>query len=188
MGRHQKVIYPLLLAGILISCEKNEKLGFANPTQIDAYFPLSDFLQESVGKLEFAEVVKEIHFNDDTEIVDFTLDSLAWRQELDFFFQADINKAALASSYETKEEYGLLIHQLKPNEKGDIKMIKVRKQSGKVVAIKILSVISNLFYKSTVEGMIKMDASEEVSSYELSGEQKVWFLPATKLHVEGKVK
>jgi len=49
-------------------------------------------------------------------------------------------------------------------------------------------VISNLFYKSTVEGMIKMDASEEVSSYELSGEQKVWFLPATRLHVEGKVK
>ena len=188
MGSGQKVIYLLLLVAILISCKKDEKLAFANPTQIDAYFPLSDFLQESVGKLEFAEVVKEIRFNDDTEIVDFTLDSLAWRQELDFFFQADINKAALASSYETKGEPGLLIHQLKPNEKGVIKLIKVRKQSGKVVAITVLSVISNLFYKSTVEGMIKMDDNEEVSSYELSGDQKVWFLQATKFHVEGKVK
>ncbi|GEO21343.1 hypothetical protein CQA01_18770 [Cyclobacterium qasimii] len=176
------------MVGTFVSCKKDEKLAIANPTQIDLYFPLSDFLQKSIEKLEFAEVVKEIHFNDDTEIVDFSLDSLTWRQELDFFFQSDINKAALATSYETKEEAGLLIHQLKPNEKGNIKSIKVRKQSGKVVSITILSVISNMFYNSTVEGMITLDDNEEVSSYEMSGDQKVWFLSGTKLHVEGKVK
>ncbi|WP_339923084.1 hypothetical protein [uncultured Cyclobacterium sp.] len=188
MGRYLKVICLLLYVGTLFSCKKDEQLAIANPTQIDLYFPLSDFLQKNIGKLEFAEVVKEIHFNDETEIVDFSLDSLAWRQELDFFFQSDINKAALASAYETKEEPDLLVHQLKPNEKGNIKLIKVKKNAGKVVNITILSEISNMFYQSTVEGLIILDANEEISSYEMSGDQKVWFLPGTNLHVEGKVK
>ncbi len=166
----------------MVSCSDEEKVVFANPTQIEAYFPLSDFLEENIEKLGAAEVHKEIRFNDETESVKFVLDSLTWRQELDFFFQADINKAALAASYETEETQGLLIHRLKPGEKGDIKRIEVKKQSGKVVEIIILSVVNNLFYKSTVEGKIAIE-DESIDSYSLSGDQKVWFLPGTKLKV-----
>ncbi|AKP50480.1 hypothetical protein CA2015_1026 [Cyclobacterium amurskyense] len=188
MGRCHNFIYLLMLVGILTSCKKEEKGPFANPTQIDKYFPLTQFLQKSIDKVGDAEVVKEVRFNEESEIVDFRMDSLVWRQELDFFFQADINKASLASSYESIEESGLLIHRLKPAEKGTIKEIKVSKQSGKIASITILSVIDNLFYNSTVEGLIKMNDNEEISSYRLSGNQKVWFLSNTKLSVEGKVK
>ena len=136
-----------MLVGILTSCKKEEKGPFANPTQIDKYFPLSQFLQKSIDKVGDAEVVKEVRFNEESEIVDFRMDSLVWRQE-----------------------------------------IKVSKQSGKIASISILSVIDNLFYNSTVEGLIKMNDNEEISSYRLSGNQKVWFLSNTKLFVEGKVK
>lgn len=186
MGSRQKVICLMLLVVGLVSCENEEEVVFANPTQVEVYFPLSDFLQESIEKVASAKVQKEIRFNDETELVNFVMDSLSWRQELDFFFQADINKAALAASYETTEEQDLLIHQLKPGEKGDIKRIVVKKQSGEVVEVSILSVINNIFYTSTVEGQINID-EEVISSYTLSGEQKVWFLPKTNLQVEAEV-
>ncbi|MDO6437720.1 hypothetical protein Q4534_09895 [Cyclobacterium sp. 1_MG-2023] len=186
MGNCQKVLCLLLVLGCLISCSDDEKVVFANPIQIEAYFPLSDFLEENIEMLGSAEVRKVIRFNDETESVDFVMDSLTWRQEMVFFFQADINKAALAASYETEETQGLLIHRLKPGEKGDIKRIEVKKQSGKVVEIVILSVVNNLFYKSTVEGKITIE-DKGIDSYTLSGDQKVWFLPGTKLQVEAEV-
>ncbi|AEL24893.1 hypothetical protein [Cyclobacterium marinum] len=182
----QKVLFLLIALGSLVSCNEEEKVVFANPTQIETYFPISDFLAENIGKLTSAEVRKKIRFNDETESVNFVMDSLTWRQEMDFFFQADINKAALAASYETEETTDLLIHQLKPGEKGDIKRIEVKKQSGKVVEIVILSIINNLFYKSTVEGKIIIE-DEQIDAYYLSGDQKVWFLPGTKLQVEAEV-
>jgi hypothetical protein len=81
-----------------------------------------------------------------------------------------------------------LLHQLKPNEKGDIKWIKIRKKSGRVSEILILSENENLFYKSSVEGSIKLDGEERISTYSLSGIQKVWFLSPTNLLVDAKVK
>jgi hypothetical protein len=189
MGRYTKIIYLLLGVAIFISCKKEEKLPFANPTQIDLYFPLSDFLNERIADAGPAKrVVKEIRFNDETEEVAITMDNDVWRQELDFFFQADINKASLASSYETTEKPGLLLHQLKPNEKGNIKWIRVRKKYGKVSEIVILSENENLFYRSTVKGLVKMDDQEGISSYSMSGNQKVWFLSPTNLQVDAKVK
>jgi len=188
MGRYAKIIYLLLWVATFISCKKEEKLPFANPTQIEVYFPLSDFLNERIADVGSARVVKEIRFNDDTEEVAITMGNDVWRQELDFFFQADINKASLASSYETTEKPGLLLHQLKPNEKGDIKWIKIRKKSGRVSEILILSENENLFYKSSVEGSIKLDGEERISNYSLSGIQKVWFLSPTNLLVDAKVK
>jgi hypothetical protein len=186
MGNCQKVFFLFLVLGCLISCNEEEKVVFANPTQITAYFPLSDFLEENIEKLGDVEVHKEIRFNDETESVEFVMDSLTWRQELDFFFQADINKAALAASYDTEETQDFLIHRLKPSEKGDIKRIEVKKRSGKVVEILIIFAVNNLFYKSTVEGKITLE-NEAIDSYTLSGNQKVWFLPGTKLKVVGEL-
>jgi hypothetical protein len=188
MGRYAKIIYLLLWVAILFSCKKEEKLPFANPTQIDVYFPLTGFLDQKIDRLSSANVVKKIRFNDETEEVAIAMNKEVWRQELDFFFQADINKASLARSYETTEEPGLLLHQLKPNEKGNIKWIRINKIEGRVSEILILSENENLFYRSTVEGSIKLDDKERISSYSLSGNQKVWFLSPTNLLVDAKVK
>ena len=56
MGNCQKVLCLFLTLGCLVSCSDEEKVVFANPTQIEAYFPLSDFLEENIEKLGAAEV------------------------------------------------------------------------------------------------------------------------------------
>ncbi|MDN3687993.1 hypothetical protein [Cyclobacterium jeungdonense] len=178
----------LMVAGLLlISCKKEESKPFANPTQIDAYFPVSDFLEEKIKKIEGVTVTKIIQFNEESEEVRFKPDQEAWRKELDFFFQADINKAAFATAYSTTEEEGLLVHRLKPGEKGTIKEIRVQKKGELVESIHIITVNDNLFYHSEVSGKIGLDAQEDLATYRLSGNQKVWFMAPTLLKVNAEI-
>lgn len=169
------------------ACNSEESVPFSNPTQIDAYFPISDFLERKIENSSGDEVIKTIRFNEEEEQVKFIPDAEAWRKELDFFFQADINKAALASAYETKDEGQTLVHALKPGEKNNIREIKVVKQEGKVSEIGIVAVKDNLFYHSEMYGELAFDENENLSSYSLEGNQKVWFLAGTSLEVLAKV-
>ncbi|SHM60933.1 hypothetical protein SAMN04488057_102320 [Cyclobacterium lianum] len=181
------VVWVLLLIWAGIGCKEEQSTPFANPTQIDAYFPLADFLEQKIDNSSGRKVVKTIRFNDEEEQVEFTPDQESWRKELDFFFQSDINKAALASSYETREEGGVLIHSLKPGEKNNIQEIRVSKQEGRVDEIAVIALKDNLFYRSQVQGTLGFDANEQLISYSLEGNQKVWFLDATDLQVQATV-
>lgn len=178
----------LMLAGIsLTSCKEEESKPFANPTQINAYFPVSDFLDEKIKESAGVGVTKTIQFNEESEEVRIQPDQETWRKELDFFFQADINKAALATAYSTREEEGLLVHSLKPGEKGTIKEIRVQKNGEQVELIRVETVNDNLFYHSEMSGEIGLDAQENLASYRLSGSQKVWFMAPTQLMVKANL-
>lgn len=178
----------MMLAGLLsTSCKNEESKPFANPTQIDTYFPVSDFLEEKIEKCEGVAVTKIIQFNEESEEVRFQPDRQAWRKELDFFFQADINKAAFATAYTTTEEEGVLVHSLKPGEKGSVKEIRVRKKGEQVESIRIITLNDNLFYHSEVSGEIGLDAQENLATYQLSGNQKVWFMAPTLLKVNAEI-
>jgi hypothetical protein len=181
-----------LLAGVCLflgACKEEEKSPYANPTQIDIYFPLIKFLEEKTSALAGGEVSKTIAVNQESEEIIFKLSAEDWREELDVFFQADINKSALATAYRTSEEEGELVHTLKPGEKGTIKEIRVSKIADKVAAINVVSVRNNLFYHSEVVGKIQMDGQQEnIASYSLSGRQKVWFLPETQLEVVANIR
>ncbi|MBD3629177.1 hypothetical protein [Cyclobacterium sp.] len=170
-----------------VSCNKEEQVPFSNPTQIDAYFPLTDFLEQKIENSSGDEVIKTIRFNEEEERVKFIPDTATWRKELDFFFQADINKAALASAYLTKEEGQMLIHSLKPGEKNNIREIKVVKKGGKVSEIGVVAIKDNLFYYSEVYGELAFDENENLSSYSMEGIQKVWFLAGTSLEVQADI-
>ena len=180
------------LAGSCIlfgACKEEEKTPYANPTQIDLYFPLIEFLEEKTSALAGEEVSKTIAVNQEREEIIFKPSLEDWREELDVFFQADINKSALATAYLTSEEEDELVHTLKPGEKGTIKKIRVLKVADKVAAINIFSVRNNLFYRSEVVGKIEMDGKQEnIAAYSLSGRQKVWFLPETQLEVVANIK
>jgi hypothetical protein len=180
-------LIPVLAAFLLFSCKEEAETPFANPTQIDRYFPVSDFLEQKITERAGVAVTKTIRFNDEVEEVSFQPDKEAWRKELDFFFQADINKAALASAYDTSEEEGRLIHKLKPGEKGIVQQILVQKKGNRIEEIRIETTKNNLFYQSQVKGTIVLDDKEDLVGYRLRGSQKVWFMPPTALEVEAKV-
>lgn len=116
------------------------------------------------------------------------MDADEWRKELDLFIQADINKNSLAASYTTQETPQLLRHILIPGEKGEIQMMTVHRSEDKISRVDFSFKKENLFYVSEGSGSLKMTADgNRLSSYEVNGYQKVWFLPANIMFTEGKI-
>ncbi|UCS95712.1 hypothetical protein KZP23_05200 [Echinicola marina] len=179
-----------MLSGLLLSCSEGEKQPLANPTQIDKYFPLKDFVEEQIDRLDGQKIDKVSMINGEEQLSEVVLDKEAWRKELDIFIQSDINKAANAAAYETAEEGNILVHRLKDGAEGSIKLIEVSYVEGteRVSKIHFESAEDNFFYQSSAEGVLEMNELGELDQYEVAGTQKVWFLNPNKIKVKGVVK
>ncbi len=178
----------VLLLGLLWSCEQEQQQPMDNPTQIDKYFQLKNFVEDQVNMLDGATVRKTIGIKGEREILQQPLDAEEWRRELDVFVQSDINKASLASAYETIDNDTLLLHRLKPGEKSSIQEMRVSYQAGKIQRISFVTHLDNIFYTSNTQGELVMDtASGTIGSYRVKSQQKVWFLSPNEIDVSGEV-
>ena len=178
----------LVLFFLLVSCSKSEQVPLDNPTQLEKYFPLSQFVQDQITQLDGKKVSKMMIIKGKEAVVTMEMDAEEWRKELDIFIQADINKNSLASSYTTEESSQLLRHTLIPGEKGDVQMLTIHRLADKISTVDFSFRKENLFYLSEGSGSLKMTADgNSISSYEVNGYQKVWFLPANIMLTEGTI-
>jgi hypothetical protein len=183
-----KTFYILFVSVALLSCKPGEKEPLANPIQIRAYFPISEFVIEQIELLEGTAVEKELFVNESLERTTQRLDSAGWRKELDWFIQIDINKASLATAYEVTEENGKTIHKLKEGEKASLKEMVVHREGQAVKEITLVAEESNTFYGSQTNARLTTDpATGRISFYELESRQKVWFLDPNTLKVNSRV-
>ncbi|WP_225444233.1 hypothetical protein [Echinicola arenosa] len=184
--------FSLLMLGLLFSCNQGEEQPLANPTQINQYFPLKDFVSDQIGRVSDMSVEKLTDINGEEESFEVKLDAEGWRKELDIFIQSDINKAANASAYHTEEKGLVLRHELKQGLKGEVKHIQVEyasREKEEVQKIEFKSEKDNFFYHSLSEGVLEVDAETGLlKSYHVKGYQKVWFLDPNQIEISGKLK
>ncbi len=173
---------------LLGACSNTEQAPLDNPIQLDKYFPMVQFVQDQIPQLTGMEVSKKMTINGKEEDLTKVMDADEWRKELDLFIQADINKNSLAASYSTEETPQLLRHTLIPGEKGEIQMMTVHRSGDNISKVDFSFKKKNLFYVSEGSGSLEMmDDSNILSSYKVSGYQKVWFLPANIMLAEGEI-
>ena len=173
---------------LLGACSNTEQAPLDNPIQLDKYFPMVQFVQDQIPQLTGMEVSKKMTINGKEEDLTKVMDADEWRKELDLFIQADINKNSLAASYSTEETPQLLRHTLIPGEKGEIQMMTVHRSGDNISKVDFSFKKKNLFYVSEGSGSLEMmDGSHILSSYKVSGYQKVWFLPANIMLAEGEI-
>ena len=66
--------------------------------------------------------------------------------------------------------------------------VKVAYDEDEISQISFTSHQQNIFYTSESEGILSVDtATGKISSYQVRGTQKVWFLPTNKIEVKGEV-
>lgn len=173
---------------LCVACNKTEQKPLENPTQLDKYFPMVQFVQAQISHLDGMRVAKRIAINGKEEEVSLVLNAEEWRKELDLFIQADINKNSLASSYATEESPELLRHTLIPGEKGEVQMLTVHRSGDKIRRIDFSFGKENLFYLSEGSGSLTMTTDgKHISAYEVNGFQKVWFLPSNVMFTTGEI-
>jgi hypothetical protein len=180
----------LILSGLLVwaafSCvspggeKKLEKLP---------YFDLSGFIDLEIGKLDGAQVTKTSRVNGEEKIVDLTYSIADWKEELESFYQADINTSALALSYSTETRFEYLIHELLPDAKGKVKEIKVSYYKNYPSSITFRMSEENMFFSSATIGDFYLNQTTgKLDHYSVETTQKVWFLKPTNIKISGIVK
>lgn len=173
----------LLLAAAVVACAPaaEEPLRDALP-----YFDLRAFLNLELKKLDGVKVIKTSEINGEKKVEELVYTEQDWKEELDYFYTADINLPSLATAYSTKTSTDNLIHKLLPEAKGKVKEISIRyvKNYPSWVSFKIKE--ENLFYSTTTLGEAYLNQSTgKLDHYSLETTQKVMFLSPTHIKIAG---
>ena len=153
------------------------------------YFDLAGYIEQEIPKVDGANVSKLSRVQNQEEKADVVYSVQDWKEELDIFFQADINKPSLAKSYDTQLNSSYLTHTLLPGEKGKVKEITVRYDKDKPSGITVKLVEENMFYTSTTIGQVYFNVeNQKLDHYSVESTQKIWFLKPNNMKIMGAVK
>ena len=186
-------IQSILIAGLLFwaafACTPTPEASTEPRMEKLPYFDLKGYIEKEIPKVAGAKVAKISRVQNQEETADLVYSVQDWKEELDIFFQADINKPSLALSYDTKTKGSYLTHTLLPGEKGKVKEITVRYDNDKPTGITVKLVEENIFYTSTTIGQVYFNIETlTLDHYSVESTQKIWFLKANNMKIMGAVK
>ncbi len=184
--RFFKTAFLWLFLGAAFSCvtssekDKLEKLP---------YFDIKGFLDLELGKLDSTSVLKTSRINGEerTEEVTYTIQD--WKEELDYFYRADINIPSLSLSYSTETKSDYLIHKLLPDSQGKVKEIAIRYFQNYPASISFKMKEENMFFFYSTSGEFYMNQSTgKLDHYAIETTQKVLFLKPKNIKISGLLK
>ncbi|MCP4520266.1 MAG: hypothetical protein GY827_00985 [Cytophagales bacterium] len=155
----------------------------------NAFFS-KDFLKKTVQQTGTSNFSKTVHFNQEQETKTFTLDSLALQKELNPFYQLNLTKEELISSF-TKDSNSVdnkrytIVYTKKEGTPHHIHQLEETFKNKKIVKIKG-SIIHNtpLFFS---EKQLELSLNEgAVSSYSIFAKQCMIGQDTNTFHIEGK--
>jgi len=153
------------------------------------YFDLKGYMNEAVKGLEDAKVTKISRIGGVENMVEISLTEEQWRDEFEVFFEADINKTSLISSYDTQVKNEYLIHDLFPNAKGDVKNITVSIINDEVHLITVKIAKENVFYTSVTNAELYFsNVTKKIDHYTIETTQKIWFLKPNNIKIMGALR
>jgi hypothetical protein len=152
------------------------------------YFDLRAFLDLELKELDGMKVTKTSEINGEKQVVKQVYTEQDWKEELDYFYAADINLPSLATSYSTKKYSDNLIHKLLPDAKGKVKELSVSFSQNYPAWITFRIKEEYLFYTTTTLGEASLNQSTgKIDFYSLETTQKVMFLSPTHIKISGVI-
>ncbi|WP_421977315.1 hypothetical protein [Roseivirga seohaensis] len=169
-----------LLSLMLLGCSVGKK---SEPIRTGTYFDLVELLDEQIAEFEVEKPVltKELNVSGETDKVTIQLDSAKqWKEELGLFYQADINKLGLETSY-TTEELSTGVNTKKvidsaKNERLAVRSIEYNYTDNQLVSIRIIIRDKNPIYKFEKELNLYFQNEQGksiLSSFTISGDQNM---------------
>lgn len=181
------ISFIVLLFVFLTACSGGGNNG--NSLEVLPYFDLKGYMEGAIKGLEAADVTKISRINGVESQVEVKLTEEEWREELDVFFEADINKPSLITAYDTELKNEYLIHNLLPEAKGDVKNITVSIIDDKVHLLTLKIAKENIFYSSVTNAEFYVSkATEKIDHYTIETTQKIWFLKPNNIKIMGALR
>jgi hypothetical protein len=153
------------------------------------YFDVKSFLDLEISKLDSMTVIKNSIINGEEHTEEVVYSIQDWKEEFDYFYQADLNIPSLASSYSTETKSDYLVHELLPDAKGKVKEITIRYFQNYPASIAFKMKEENLFFSSSTIGELYLNQyTGKLDHYFIETTQKVMFLKPTHIKISGLLK
>ncbi len=125
------------------SCQQKEQTS----TKLNTYFDIRGYFEKEISRLTKLNpiITKTVRINENVEQKKLSIKS--WKQELQSFIDADINKASWKGSFKV-EKNGNLTTYTANSDKIPVKNITVALNGSRVVSVKILVNNDNNLYIS----------------------------------------
>lgn len=154
------------------------------------YFDLKGFIEKEIAELPdsiFVSKGARINWKEDIKTTKLSKEQIA--EELEVFVKADINKPSLATAYDTEVVKRFLIHELKPDEKGELKKMTVTYGNDEVTAVELMIKKESTFYNSTTIAKLYMAANTfNIDHYSIETTQKILFMDPNNVKVTGSLR
>ncbi|KYG78564.1 hypothetical protein MB14_17690 [Roseivirga ehrenbergii] len=165
---------------MLLGCSVGKN---SEPIRTGTYFDLVELLDEQIAEFEVKRPVltKELNVSGETDRVTIQLDSAKqWKEELGLFYQADINKLGLETSY-TTEEISTGVNTKKvidsaKTERPAVRSIDYNYTDDQLESIRIIIRDENPIYKFEKELNLYFHIEQGksiLSSFTISGDQSM---------------
>tara|TARA_R110001592_G_scaffold259350_1_gene523309 strand:- start:1233 stop:1814 length:582 start_codon:yes stop_codon:yes gene_type:complete len=169
-----------LLSLLLFGCSVSQK---SEPIRTGTYFDLVELLDEQIATFEVERPIltKELSVNGEPDKIIVQLDSAEqWKEELGLFYQADINKLGLETSYATEElstgNGNRKVIDSAKTEKPTVRTIEYNYIENQLKSIRIIIRDENPVYKFEKELNLYFNAVQGksiLSSFAISGDQSM---------------
>ena len=176
--RLKKIV--LLLSLCLFGCTVGQE---SEAIRTGTYFDLIELLDEQIAMFEVEKpaLYKELNVNGETEKIALKFDSAQqWKDELGFFYQADINKLGLETAYITEElsvgNGNKKVIDSAKTEKPTVRSIEYNYSANQLESIRILVRDKNPVYNFEKELNLFFDVKQGksiLSSFSISGDQSM---------------
>lgn len=135
------------------------------------YFSLKNYFQNEIIRLQGSGTISSKSVSKDIKTENAVIHDVNWKQELQPFMDADINKPSWKGMFKTDSiilNDTLILKYQTEDDKINIRSLQIFQYRNKVTAIKITSEKKNSYYKAYQELNYNPD-----SGYTISGSQKV---------------
>jgi len=167
-----------LLILTLSSCVQKEQ----NKTQVETYFNLKSYFEKEADRLNnlHLQLDKSVTINGETERKQVKIND--FKNELNVFIAADINKASWRGAFTTTKTADLERYTTN-NEKIPVKKVEINYQNNKIKSVQVLVVVNNILYHSIDSLTYFPD-----SLYMVNKTQKIKLIKEKKYIVVGRLK
>ncbi len=156
----------------------------------EKYFSIDSLITAQISLLELNQnlLTKTIQIDENIETQLLSAQDIDWQNELKIFSLLELNKSIFIGSLDKKTEQKSTFYLPKKNMKFPFKCLKITKSEGKLKSVNgyYLDDKANVIYTS--EKSFKMNFNEGLlTTFEISGSQKMIFTDDTKFKIKGTI-
>ncbi len=173
----------LIISLLFIGCSESE-----NQNSTKNYYDLAGFINQQIAVLTKNQPLTEKNLVIGEKKETIQTKDINWKNELELFLQADLNKQSYQASYAKQETPNIIIYQLKKGETLPVKTLKIDFDEDKNPKyVEALIQVKNYLYESEKQLSMNLE-QKQLKNYKIEGWQELFVGKKKVFKIVGEIR